>query len=278
MGVDRGPCQGPFPQLDDPGLGEGRTQANCGVWLTATGRGHRDTQPPTNRTRRGDTCPGPVRENSSDNVGMQRASTRTNQHRAARINQTTTRHTSECTAASKRQSPALPSLPALHGGYAVNILHSRGDESESACMAPRCYSEAPTWRTNASQTALAWRADVSHRAPEWCTAASHRTPAGRTGASHRAPTWRTDASHKVPAWRRDASHRAHAWRTGVCHRTPAGARMPVIDACMAHRCKSRGTCMAHSGKSKIACMAHRCESQSTLHGVRMRVTEHLHGI
>ena len=58
MGVDRGPCQDPSPQHGDPDPGEGRIQANCGVWLTATGRGHRDTQAPTHRTRRGDTCPG----------------------------------------------------------------------------------------------------------------------------------------------------------------------------------------------------------------------------
>ena len=70
MGVDRGQCQDPSPQHGDPDPGEGRTQANCGVWLTATGRGHRDTQPPTHRTRRGDTCPGPLRENSSDNAGI----------------------------------------------------------------------------------------------------------------------------------------------------------------------------------------------------------------
>ena len=101
------------PQHGDPDPGEGRTQANCGVWLTATGRGHRDTQPPTHKTRRGDTCPGPLRENSSDNAGIQRASTRTNQHRPVRINQRTTRHTSEYTGAGKRQSPAVPSLPAL---------------------------------------------------------------------------------------------------------------------------------------------------------------------
>ena len=38
---------GPLPPTRDPDPGEGRTLANCGVWLTATGRGHRDTQPPT---------------------------------------------------------------------------------------------------------------------------------------------------------------------------------------------------------------------------------------
>ena len=62
MGVDLGPCQDPSPQHGDPDPREGRTQANCGVWLTATGRGHKDTQPPTHRTRRGDTCPAPERK------------------------------------------------------------------------------------------------------------------------------------------------------------------------------------------------------------------------
>ena len=90
MGVDRGTCQDPSPQHGDPDPGEGQTQAKCGVWLTATGRGHRDTQPPTHRTRRVTTCPGPLRENSSGSTGIQGASTRTNQHTPARINQTTT--------------------------------------------------------------------------------------------------------------------------------------------------------------------------------------------
>ena len=84
---------------------------------------------------------GPLRENSSDNAGMQRASTRTNQHGPVRISQTTTPHTLEYTGGGKRQSAAVPSLPALHGGYAVNMQHRGECESQSACMVHTCGSQ-----------------------------------------------------------------------------------------------------------------------------------------
>ena len=58
--VDRGPRRAPLPT--DPGWEWVHIQANCGVWLTARGRGHGDTRPPTHRTRHGNTCPGPHKE------------------------------------------------------------------------------------------------------------------------------------------------------------------------------------------------------------------------
>ena len=54
--VDRGPRRKPLPA--GTGHGRVREQANCGVWLTARCHEHRDAQPPTQRTRRGTTCPG----------------------------------------------------------------------------------------------------------------------------------------------------------------------------------------------------------------------------
>ena len=38
---------------------------NFGLWLTALGRGHRDTRPPTHKTRWGSACPGPNNEHTT---------------------------------------------------------------------------------------------------------------------------------------------------------------------------------------------------------------------
>ena len=54
--VDRGPRRRPL--LASSGHGRVQIQANCGVWLTARRRGHRDTQPQTHKRCRGGTYPG----------------------------------------------------------------------------------------------------------------------------------------------------------------------------------------------------------------------------
>ena len=65
--LDRGPRRGPLPT--NPGSGRAHMQANFRVWLTARGGGHRDTRPPTHRTRRGNACPRTHRERTTRNTG-----------------------------------------------------------------------------------------------------------------------------------------------------------------------------------------------------------------
>ena len=52
------------------------------------------------------------------------------------------KHASEYTGEGNRQSPTVPPLPALCGGYAVNMRHRGECESQSTCMAWRCSSQS----------------------------------------------------------------------------------------------------------------------------------------
>ena len=139
--------------------------------------------------------------------------------------------TSEYAGDSKRQSPAVPPLPALRGGYTVDMRHRGECESQSACMAQRCYSQS---------------ACMAHRCGSQSASIAHRCESQSACMAH-------------------SNESQSACMTQRCYSQSACMALSSESqsACMAHRCASQSACMAFRCESQRACMAHRCESRST---------------
>ena len=123
--MDRGPRRRPLPASS--GHGRVQTQANCGVWLTARHRGHRDTHATTDpQETLGRHLPGaPTTCHTGDTLSTGR------------------KHTSGCTGHSEHRSSSVPPIPALCGGYAVNERHRGGCESHTLSTERKALWVAP---------------------------------------------------------------------------------------------------------------------------------------